>query len=395
MAKRGKGEGSIYKDNIRNRWIGQYTITTLEGTKRKSVYGSTRAEVRDKLAIILNETRNRDVIDDTKMLLQEWIKIWIDDYKKLALKRSSVDNYYRYFNSHIKGSILGKTPIKKVNSTQIQRYINEKSQNGRTDGTGGLRRSSVKHIFNVLYGAMEQAVKNGMIMMNPCKAIILPKKDKKEILYFTPEQANTFLESVRESKYYPLYALELVSGLRLGEIVALRWENVDFEGKKIHIRLNASIVSKEIQTEKGVTHSEVILQTPKTKKSLRTLYIEEPIISLLKNLRKEQIRAFTEVGDFYEDSGFVFTNDYGRMMHPRSIQDHFKRALKKAGLPNLHFHCLRHTAATLMLYNRVDIKTVQEVLGHEDIQTTLDVYMHVMDEMKKEAQMTIYRSISI
>ena len=101
-----------------------------------------------------------------------------------------------------------------------------------------------------------------------------------EILYFTPEQANLFLESVRGSKYYPLYALVLVSGLRLGEVIALRNENVDLNEGKISVKLNAAIVSKEVQTEKGVVHSEVVLQTPKTKKSMRTLYIEEPIITI-------------------------------------------------------------------------------------------------------------------
>ncbi len=108
--------------------------------------------------------------------------------------------------------------------------------------------------------------------------------------------------------------------------------------------------------------------------NLHYKYIEEPLISMLHNLRKEQLKKNTEFGDAFINSGFVFTNDYGDMMHPRSIQDHFKRAVKNARLPDLHFHCLRHTSASLMLYHGVDIKTVQEVLGHEDIQTTLDIY---------------------
>lgn len=395
MAKRGNNEGSIYKDRARNRWIGQYTINTSDGTKRKSVYGATRAEVRDKLAVILKETTSKAVIDDTKIILQDWITIWLEDYKKLAIKRTSLDNYYRYFNTHIKDSYLGKTPLKKITATQVQRFINEKSENGRSDKSGGLSRSSVKHIFNVIFGSLEQAVKINMLSYNPCKAITLPKKEKREMLYFTPDQANLFLESVKGSKYYPLYALVLVTGLRLGEAIALRWECVDLDAKTISVKLNAVIVSKEEQTEKGVVHSEVILQTPKTKKSLRTLYIEDPIVSMLKVIRENQIRTNQEVGDAFVDSGFVFTNDRGKMMHPRSIQDHFKRAIKKSGLPNLHFHCLRHTAATLMLYNGVDIKTVQEILGHEDIQTTLDIYTHVIESRKQEAQKAIYSSILI
>ena len=318
-----------------------------------------------------------------------------NNYKKIAIKRTSLDNYYRYFNTHIKDSYLGKTQLKKITTTQIQRFINDKSQNGRADNSGGLSRSSVKHIFNVLYGSLEQAVKINLLNYNQGKAITLPKKERREILYFTPEQANLFLESVKGSKYYSLYALVLVLGLRLGEAVALRWENVDLEAKTISVKLNAVIVSKEEQTEKGVLHSEVVLQTPKTKRSLRTLYIEDPVLSMLKALRENQIKTNQEVGDAFIDSGFVFTNDHGKMMHPRSIQDHFKRAIRKSGLPNLHFHCLRHTAATLMLYNGVDIKTVQEILGHEQIQTTLDIYTHVIDSRKQEAQKTIYSSINI
>lgn len=395
MSKRGNGEGTIFKDNKRNRWVGQYTIYTINGTKRKSIYGKTRAEVRDKLAEILKEVNKGQVIDDKNISLQDWIRIWIDEYKKLALKRTSVDNYKRYFEYHIKGTKLGQTPLKKITANQIQVFLNDKKEHGRVDGTGGLSSSSVKHIYNVINGAMEQAVKNNMINQNVCHAVVLPKKDKKEILYFTPEEANRFLASIDNSKYYLLYSLELVTGLRLGEIVALRWEDIDFDKKTISINKTAAIVSKQEQKDDGVIHSEVIIQTPKTKNSVRKLYIEEPIISLLKQEKLQQKERKLLCGDAYNLSGFVFTNDYGTMLHPRSVQDHFKRTIKKAGLPNLHFHCLRHTAASIMLYNGVDIKTVQEILGHEDIQTTLDIYTHVIDELKREGQKAIYHSLNI
>ncbi len=394
MAKRGNGEGSIYKDTGRERWIGQCSIHTVNGTKRKSIYGATRAEVRDKMAAILNEVNKGSIIDDTKIDLETWILQWLENYK-LSLKRTSLDNYYRYYNAHIKESTLGKTLLKKITPNQIQMFINEKSINGKRDGSGGLRRASVKHIFNVINGAMEQAVKNSMISQNPCKAVTLPKNDKGDALYFTPEQVNRFLEAIKNTKHYLLYSLELTTGLRLGEIVALRWENVNLEEKKIEIKLSAAIVNKKKQMDEGVLHSEVILQTPKTKRSVRTLYIEEPLVSMLKAHHSDQLQKHMLYGNAFSNSGFVFTNDYGNMLHPRTIQDHFKRSIKKAGLPNLHFHSLRHTAATLMLFNGVDIRTVQEVLGHEDIQTTLGIYTHIMDEMKRDAQRTIYRSINI
>lgn len=187
--------------------------------------------------------------------------------------------------------------------------------------------------------------------------------------------------------------MELVTGLRLGEIVALRWEDIDFDNKTISINKSAAIVSKKEQKNDGVIHSEVIIQTPKTKKSVRKLYIEEPIISLLKQEKLLQKERKLLCGDAYNLSGFVFTNENGGMLHPRSVQDHFKRTIKNVGLPNLHFHSLRHTAASIMLYNGVDIKTVQEILGHEDIQTTLDIYTHVIDELKRDGQKAIYNSI--
>ena len=192
-----------------------------------------------------------------------------------------------------------------------------------------------------------------------------------------------------------MYSLELVTGLRLGKIISLRWENVDFNKSTISIKQTAAIVRKKDQSNSSVIHSEVILQTPKTKRSARTLYIEEPIVNMLRKLHKEQLQRVVECGDYYNNSGFVFTNDYGNMIHPRSVQDHFKRAIKKARLPNLHLHCLRHTAASIMLYNGVDIKTVQEILGHEDIQTTLDIYTYVLDKAKREGQRAIYNSLTI
>ena len=136
---------------------------------------------------------------------------------------------------------------------------------------------------------MDQVVKNNMVTQNPYHAVVLPKKEKREILFFTPEEANEFLDSIKQSKYYPLYSLELTTGLRLGEIIALRWENVDFDKSTISIKQTAAIVRKKDQNDSGVIHSEVILQTPKTKKSTRTLYIEEPIVNMLCKLRKEQL----------------------------------------------------------------------------------------------------------
>jgi integrase len=124
MAKRGNGEGNIYKDPKRDRWIGQYSINTINGTKRKSVYGATIAEVRDKLATILNEVNKDSVVDDTKINLETWILLWLENYK-LSLNRTSLDNYYRYYNAHIKDSMLGKTLLKKITPNQIQMFINE------------------------------------------------------------------------------------------------------------------------------------------------------------------------------------------------------------------------------------------------------------------------------
>lgn len=392
MAKRGNGEGSIFKDKKRDRWIGQYTINTTTGKKRKSIYGSTRSEVRDRLNTILSEISTDIIVNDEKVTLKEWIILWLENYKKLSLKRSSMDHYYRYFNYHIKESNLANISIKKLTALQIQQYLNEKYKNGRVDGKGGLSSGSVKHIYNIINGALDQAVKNQMIKINPCLAVTLPSPNKKEALYFTPEQAKEFLNLVKDDKYYPLYCLELETGLRLGEIIALRWENVDLKTGRIDVNLNASIVSKEQQKE-GDTKTEIILQTPKTKKSIRTLYIDEDMIFLLKKLKKQQKEYSLQFSDVYKFSGFVFTNDEGNIIHPRSIQDHFKRVIKRGNFPNLHFHSLRHTVASIMLYNGEEVKIIQEILGHSDVQTTLDIYAHVMEDKKKEAQQSLRKSI--
>lgn len=239
----------------------------------------------------------------------------------------------------------------------------------------GLSSSTVRKMHGVLQKALDQAVSDGLIPRNAAKGIRLPRGKKKVIRPLSPEEARTLLDAAHGDRLEALYVLAVSTGLREGEILALRWEDVDLEVVVLR-------VSWTLTREGG----KVSLGPPKTKNSRRTVSLTDGAVEALRAHLTRQLEEMERVGSLYRTGGLVFANEVGGIVNPSNLRNRSLRAvLKRAGLPPIRFHNLRHTCATLLLSRNVNPKIVSEMLGHASIAITLDTYSHVLPNMQQNA----------
>ncbi|MDZ4131565.1 MAG: site-specific integrase [Dethiobacteria bacterium] len=392
MAKRrGSGEGSIYErkhGGKNSKWAASVVIGYDVETgkqKRKTFYGRTRTEVAEKLAEVLPKLKYGGWHEPSKQLFADWLDTWLNDYKKQALRPTTWESYFYLANKHIKAA-LGHLRLNQLQTTHLQRLYTDKLNGGREDGKkGGLSPRTVRYIHVVIHGALEQAKKEGAILNNPADNVELPREQKKTIRFFDRDDVAKFLKAAQKTRWYPAYLLELATGLRRGELLAMRWKDVDLERGTI-------TVSQNLVRVKGG----LIFQEPKTKLANRTICIPPVVVVALKNYRKLQAENILNAGAAWqkeitfldakpEKNDLVFCNELGGPSCPRALTRHFERLLNSSGLEQIPFHGLRHTFATMSLQEGVDMKTTQENLGHFDPAFTLSVYSGVTKRMKQEA----------
>ncbi len=374
MAKRrANGEGNIRKRKD-GRWEGRYTAGTSPETGKqifKNVLGKTQAEVKEKLKKALADSQRLDLAKQGKYTVGTWMEIWFENVVKIKVRPSSHQTYKGYIDNHIKPSI-GKIPLEKLTPMELQKFYRKLLTKGRVerieskDQPKGLSAKTVRNINQVISSAMDFAIAQRIISENPCKAVALPKIEHKEMQTIPAEQLQAFLTEAKATGVYEMYYIELATGLRRGELLGLKWEDTDMQQGIIRVRRQVARIDGKI------------VEAPlKTKNSYRTVTISPQAIEVLK---QQKAKA---------NDQYVFPSPNGGPISPDSVNNMLKRVLKRAGIPKVRFHDLRHTFATLALQNGVDIKTVSGMLGHFSAGFTLDTYAHVTTSAQKEAAETI------
>jgi len=219
---------------------------------------------------------------------------------------------------------------------------------------------------------LRQAVKESLIPFSVADRVDLPKAEQKEVAYFQPAQVAAIRDALEREpiKWKTITHLFLITGARRGEILGLKWNSVDFEGNKIHICNNVLY-----SVERGIYED-----TPKTDKSKRYITLPQETMQLLRQYRAWQSAERIRLGEYYQDKGFVFSQDTGEAMHPDSVTDWLKKFSKRHGLPHIHPHSFRHTMASMLYFNGVDSVSISKRLGHAQVSTTANIYAHVMEE---------------
>ena len=368
--KRANGEGNIRKRKD-GRWEGRYTAGHDSETGKaiyKNVLGKTQAEVKAKLKAAIQEAQTLDLSKTGKYTVGEWMEVWFEDYAKLKVRPSSHQTYRGYIDNHIRPNI-GDIPLEKLTSLDLQKLYKKLLTKGRVDRLEargqpkGLSAKTVRNIHQILSSALKLAQEQRIILANPAERCALPKVEHREMKTLPVEQLQSFLREARESGVFELYYLELATGLRRGELLGLKWEDIDLQKGDLRVRRQISRINGEV------------MEAPlKTKNAYRTLPLAEDTIDVLKEQREK-------VGS----SPWVFPSPNGGPISPDSVLHMLHRVLKRAGLPRVRFHDLRHTFATLALQNGVDIKTVSGMLGHFSAGFTLDTYAHVTGAAQRQA----------
>lgn len=377
--KRANGDGNIRKRKD-GRWEGCYVVGRDPDTGKmimKNVLGKTQAEVKEKLRKAIDDSKQLDFTKEGKYTVGQWMDEWFEAYAKVKVRPSSHQTYKGYIENHIKPNI-GDIPIEKLTSLQLQKFYRRLLTEGRVprieseNQPKGLSAKTVRNINQVISSAMDMAVKHKLILSNPTDGCELPKVEHKEMHTIHAEQLGAFLREAKESGVYELYYLDLATGLRRGELLGLKWEDVDLTHGVIHVRRQVYRIDGEVK--------EVPL---KTKNAYRNISISKDAVEMLKEMEKHRI------------SEYVFPSPTGGPISPDSVLNMLHRVLKRAGLPAVRFHDLRHTFATLALQNGVDIKTVSGMLGHFSAGFTLDTYAHVTTAAQKEAANTMGSVLSV
>jgi len=382
--KKSNGEGTIYKQKKNGKiyYRGQITIgyDPKGNLKRKSFSGANKKEVLKRMNEFQYNINTGQMTDNEDITLQEWYHRYLFDFRINDLKPASFERYETVYRVYIKKSNIGKMKIKDIQMIHLQKYFNSLLKEKPA--------SLVNNIKKYLSIAMKEAERQNYIIKNHCSNIKLPRAEKKnDFSVFTKSEQNKFLEVIKGHKFEVLYKLDLGTGLRLGEIIALKWTDIDFINGTL--KVNKSLRRITFIDENGNRENKITEQTPKTENSIRTVPIPENIIKQLKSYRKEQLEYIITIKDIYNDLDLIFCDKIGNPHDPKKISRNFKSILKKHDLREIKFHSIRHTYATRLFEAGVPIKTVQVLLGHSDITTTMNIYTHVMKEEKSKAAESI------
>ena len=370
MGKRSNGEGTIYKRKD-GRWC---AACYDENYKRHYVYGKTQAEVKKKLKLKQNE-----MPESLQYLsMQEWVLEFLENYKKNELKVTTYSSYLYIYRNFIEDSELGKMPLDKIPTGILQRYYNEKIGEGYNSKT-------VREIGTIINSAFNMAVKLKMLSENPNLYTSIPKKVKYEAKVLCKEEVDRIISEAKEEELYPIIVVTVYTGMRKGEVMALKWENVDFEERKIYIKNSLCRVEDEQPDEKGRRHSRYEILEPKTQKSIRTIPMLDEVYDALMLQKSRQLKEKEQYKDIYMDCGFVFADQMGNYLPQRTFMEKYHSFLQKYHITDIRFHDLRHTFATLLIEADVSMKVVQELLGHSTITTSMDIYTHISDRKKELA----------
>jgi integrase len=376
IAKRGNGEGYI-KERGDKRWEARISLGIDFNTKkpiRKSFYGKTRKEVQQKMEEAKAQISTGTFITNNKLTLGEWMDNWLNIYPKHNVRIGTWESYETYIRVHIKPT-LGNIPLKDLRPMHLQRLYNEKLISGRVKTGGKLSPKTVGYIHVVIHMALEQAVRENLVNNNVARLVKKPKQTKHEIYPLTVEQMKAFLDATKSHRFYVPFLLECHSGLRRGELLGIRWQDINFETKAISV--NQSLIRTR---QKGL-----VMSDPKTEKSKRTIPIADEVIEALKGHKAIQNQHKLLAGRGYNNADLVFCSNIGNPIDPRNFTEQFERAIKQANLPRVRFHDMRHSHATMLLLHNVQPKIVQDRLGHSTISMTMDTYSHILPGMQEEA----------
>jgi integrase len=381
--------------------------------RRKAIYGRTRRQVADKLPKALQIAAQGGVMPDERKTVERFLETWLEQ-KRGRLRPREWSTYEQAVRLHLVPG-LGRMTLAKLTPTAIDAWF-------RSHQEAGASTRAIRYARSVLRAALNQARRWRLITDNAAELVEAPRHTTREIQPLTPDQARALIDSVKGHRLGAIVSVATAAGLRLGEALGLSWLDVNFDTgtlsvrqalersggdsaarrcligqrRALRVRLTAapkrSAERREIRKELEEQRKEwrkvrttLHVTEPKSARSRRTIKLPAVVASALKAHRTAQLEERLAAGKYWEDSGLVFTSPIGTAMEPRNVSREFTGMLAAANIPHVRFHDLRHTAATLLLAQGVDPRTIMETLGHSQISLTLNTYAHVLPALQSAA----------
>lgn len=362
--RRGNSEGAIYQRASDGRWV---AALSLPNGKRKSLYAKTRKEAAEKLKAAMRDQDDGLDLSAGRLTVAQFLDKWLSASVRPSVKVKTYEGYESIVRVRVTPRI-GRKPLAMVTALDLQALYTDLA-------ASGLSPRSVHHTHRCLHRAFDQAVRWGMIARNPCDGATAPRAERAEMRVLTPEHVNIFLAATADHPMHALYVLAITSGMRAGELLGLKWGDLDLDAGQLTVRR-----ALQQQNDAGL-----VFVTPKSARSRRTIVLSQRGINAIRIHRDRQTFLRRQLGDEWQDRDLVFASATGGPLDPSWQRQVFYSQLDAAGLPRVRFHDLRHTAATLLLSQGVHPKVVSDMLGHSTIGLTLDTYSHLLPAMHQQA----------
>ena len=361
MAKRRtNNEGSIWRD--KNKW----RAAVIVNGKRLTCNFDTKTECSAWIKEAQSQIERGMTYRKANVTLGDFIQQWLEIHKT-TLAPKTVLQYEQLVQSYILPQI-GKIKLRELRLDRVEAHYIGLQENG-------LSSRSVRFVHAVLHKSLNAAIRRGYIGYNAAQGVILPRSELKEMAFLDADEVLQFLIAIEESPHKAFYILAIKTGMRKGELLALKWSDLNWQSGTIHVQ-------RQVQRIKG---QGLVFCPPKTRAGRRTLQFGEKTLETLRKQFERCKLLKSAAGDNWKDHNLIFPSTVGTPLGGSSISKNFKAQLEKAGVKNIRFHDLRHTAASLMLNNGVPVIVVSKILGHSKTSTTLDIYGHLIPVMQESA----------
>jgi len=363
-----KMQGSIKKDKTTGKYyfivdIGRDELTGKRRQKKKRGF-TTKKEAEKALAVVLNELNLGTFIEPQLIDLDSFIKEWFVE-RETQLAKSTLKNHKCLYRNHLKPK-LGHYKLQDLNPIVLQKFTNS------LVADSSLSHNSIRKLLFLMNQLMKKAHGLKLISENPLIHVNIPREVKSEMSIWDLKQVNYYIANAKQNRYYTIVLMALLTGMRKGEILGLRWRDIDFEKQVVYIRQIYDGYAKELKVG------------AKTASGVRSIHIPDMLVNQLKKERKKVLSNKLKQGMAYNDYDLVNCTKFGNPLDSSTLSKRFKNHTKKLGLPVIRFHDLRHTHVTMLIQQNVNVKVISERVGHSSIQITLNQYSHVLPSMQQE-----------
>ena len=393
MAKRANGEGSIIRRKDKSGktigWRGFVTVGTKPNGNqdRKWFSAKTQAEAQEKLRALQADLHTGMVADTEGLTLDGFLAKWVEYKEREGIKPNTLQSYRDTIRRYITPK-LGKVKLDKLRPLDIEQMMTKLHKEGKSD-------SLAAYTLRILKMALKQAVRWQMLPRNVAEAVRPPKVERKEMKVWTPKEVADFLDVTQGHRLHAGFYLALMTGLRRGELMGLKWEDIDLEKRRLTVRNNLvevqgdGVGGRTRQGKATVSSRRAVLSTPKTKNSRRTIPLSASTVSKLQEHKVRQQMEKAAAAEAWEEQGFVFATPLGHPTNPDVLSNAFETLVKRASVTRIRLHDMRHTAASLMLRQGIHIKAISAILGHADVAFTMRVYMHLYEDQMDAAALDL------